>query len=123
VGEIDLSAAVEAGRAAVEAEHDLHWSDDVKIEAAVRAAAPFIERAVREQDRALTGKNPAPGEVAYRIEVWPHDSGANGEEWSVGTQSAADLARELRRLADRVERDWADPECPFLDHRTEPADA
>jgi hypothetical protein len=57
--------------------------------------------------------NPDPGKVGYRIEAWPHDPGANGEDYHSGHLPAAEVARALRNIADRCERYWADPECPW----------
>lgn len=66
--ELDLSEAVEAGRAASdwwlgEGVGDAPWGDEPAprdpIEAAVRAAAPIIERAVRERLGGICG-DPAP---------------------------------------------------------------
>jgi len=63
----------------------------------------------------MTTDNPPLGEVRWEVEAWPHDMGANGHHWSAGTLPAADVARELRWLADRIERDWTTPECPWPD--------
>jgi len=57
--------------------------------------------------------NPTRGEISFRIEAWPHDPGANGEHYSAGCLPAAEVVRELRHLADRIEQDWAHPECPW----------
>jgi len=57
--------------------------------------------------------NPPVGEVWFHVEAWPHDREANGEEYMTACLPAADVARDLRRLADRIESDWATPECPW----------
>jgi hypothetical protein len=56
--------------------------------------------------------NPEVGKVAFRVEAWPHDPGANGEEYVSGHMPAAEAAKWLRDIADRCEG-WADPECPW----------
>ncbi len=49
---------------------------------------------------------PQPGEVAWRVEAWPHNFGAIGEHYSSGCLPAAEVVRELRNLADEIERYW-----------------
>lgn len=56
--------------------------------------------------------NPDIGSVSFRLEVWPHDPGANGEDYHSGHMPAGEVARILRYVADRCES-WADPECPW----------
>ncbi len=56
--------------------------------------------------------NPEPGKVGFRVEAWPHDPGANGEEYVSGHMPAAEASRWLRDIADRIDG-WADPECPW----------
>jgi len=57
--------------------------------------------------------NPPWGHVDIEVEVTPHDMGANGHDWFKGTMPAADAARQLRTLADRIEADWSAPQCPW----------
>jgi hypothetical protein len=57
--------------------------------------------------------NPDPGNVGFRVEAWPHDPGANGEDYHSGHMPAAEVARVLRDIADRCEKYWSDPECPW----------
>lgn len=57
--------------------------------------------------------NPDVGWVAFRIDAWPHDPGANGQEYASGHMPAPEAARWLRDIADRCERYWSDPECPW----------
>jgi hypothetical protein len=56
--------------------------------------------------------NPDPGHVGLRVQVWPHDPGANGEDYHSGHLPAAEAARVLRDIAARCDS-WADPECPW----------
>lgn len=56
--------------------------------------------------------NPDPGKVGFRVEAWPHDPGANGEDYHSGHLPAAEAARVLRDIADRCES-WTDPDCPW----------
>ena len=56
-------------------------------------------------------KNPLKGFVRFRIELYPHDPGANGEEYTSGELSAYEVVLELRRIANRVELDWINQEC------------
>lgn len=50
---------------------------------------------------------PKPGEVAWTVEAWPYDPGANGHHYSSGCMPAPDVSRELRALADRIDLDWS----------------
>lgn len=63
------------------------------------------------QDKPST--NPPIGHVEVRVEATPHDLGANGHHYSWGVYPAAAAADELRDLADRIEREWTDPACPW----------
>lgn len=56
--------------------------------------------------------NPDVGKVSFRVEAWPHDPGANGEDYHSGHLPAAEVARILRDLADRCDS-WGDPDCPW----------
>jgi hypothetical protein len=56
--------------------------------------------------------NPEVGKVGFRVEAWPHDPGANGQEYVSGHMPAAEAARWLREIADRIDG-WADPDCPW----------
>lgn len=48
MAELDLTEAIEAAADAIDAERDIDVNPNALAEAAVRAAAPIIERAVRE---------------------------------------------------------------------------
>lgn len=63
--------------------------------------------------------NPDIGMVSFRLEAWPHDPGANGEEYESGCLPAVDVVAILRRLANRVEFEWVNPECPWPDRHRE----
>lgn len=77
------------------------------------AARTERDQARAEMKQSYLRSNPDRGEVAFRIEAWPHDSGANGEHYSAGVLPAADVAQELRELAGRIVDDWAVPYCPW----------
>jgi hypothetical protein len=78
---------------------------------------------VNTEERTEESANPPIGQVELRVEATPHDLGANGHHYSWGVYPAAAAARELRGLADRIEGDWANPECPWPDQHGPLTDA
>jgi hypothetical protein len=54
----------------------------------------------------LDWDNPEPGHVTYRVEARPHAPALNGEEGESGCLPAAEVARNLRAVADTIERYW-----------------
>lgn len=53
--------------------------------------------------------NPEPGQVRFKLEVWPHEPGLNGESYTSGCMPADQVAAILRREADFIERYWSLP--------------
>lgn len=72
-----------------------------------------LRRQLEERGKDYLPNNPDVGKVAFRIDAWPHDPGANGQEYVSGHMPAAEVAQWLREIADRCGQYWGDPECPW----------